>query len=129
MEIIPYAFGGVPLLSLAGDFDHAAVPSFTKAAEKALGEDSGRLLLQVTDCPYVDSGGIGCLVSSLRRVRPAGWLGVIAPSPDVLRLLTMVGLTVDPSFRVFSGLEEVRASLAQPPVTGRGLAGGRIPAR
>ena len=37
MEVIPYSFGGVPLLSLAGDFDHDSVSSFTEQAEQALG--------------------------------------------------------------------------------------------
>lgn len=114
MEVIPYFFGGVPLLSLAGDFDHASVSSFGEEAEEALGKDGSRLLLQLTDCPYIDSGGISCLLSSLRRVCDHGWLGVIAPSPDVLRLLQIVGLTIDPSFRVFSGLDEVQTYLQEP---------------
>ncbi len=114
LEVVPYSFGGVPLLSLAGDFDHDSVSLFTQQAEEALGNDGKRLLLQLTDCSYIDSGGIGCLLSSLHRVRGQGWLGVIAPNPDVLRLLQMVGLTVDPDFRVFSGLEEVQAHLQGP---------------
>lgn len=117
MEVIPYSFGGVPLLSLAGDFDHDSVSSFTEQAEQALGTDGRHLLLQLTDCPYIDSGGIGCLVSSLRRVRHDGWLGVIAPSPDVLRLLRITGLTIDPSFRVFSGLDDVQTYLHGPLVS------------
>jgi len=114
MEVIPYSFGGIPLLSLPGDFDHASVSSFTEEAEEALGKDGSRLLLQLTDCPYIDSGGIGCLLSSLHRVRDQGWLGVIAPSPDVLRLLHLVGLTIDPSFRVFSSPDDVQAHLQEP---------------
>ena len=113
MEIIAYSFESIPLLSLAGDFDHASVSSFTEEAEKALGKDGNRLLLQLTDCPFVDSGGIGCLLSSLHKVRHRGWLGVIAPSPDVLRLLQIVGLTIDPNFRVFSGLDDVQAYLRE----------------
>jgi len=113
LEVIPYSFGGIPLLSLAGDFDHASVSHFTEKVEEAVGKDGRRLLLQLTDCAYIDSGGIGCLLSSLRRVRNRGWLGIIAPSPEVLRLLEMVGLTIDPSFRLFSGLDEVQAYLQE----------------
>jgi anti-anti-sigma factor len=114
MEVTRYSFGGIPLLSLAGDFDHASAPYFTGEAEEALGGDGSRLLLQLTDCPYLDSGGIGCLLSFLRRVRGGGWLGVIAPTADVLRLLHIVGLTIDPSFRVFSGLDDVQKYLQEP---------------
>jgi len=116
LEVIPYSFEGIPLLSLAGDFDHASVSAFSEKLEEALGEKGSRLLLQMTDCPYIDSGGISCLLSAMRRVRDKGWLGVIAPSPDVLRVLEMVGLTIDPSFRVFSGLEDVQTYLDGPSV-------------
>ena len=116
MEIVRYSFGGIPLLSLAGDFDHAAVTSFTEESQGALGEGGGRLLLQLTDCPYIDSGGVGCLISSLRQVGGHGWLGVIDPHPDVLRVLKMVGLTIDPSFRVFSDLDDVQSHLQEPAV-------------
>jgi anti-anti-sigma factor len=116
IEIVRYSFGGVPLLSLAGDFDHDSVTSYAEEAEEALGKGGSRLLLQLTDCPYIDSGGVGCILSSLHRVRHEGWLGVIDPNPDVLRLLQIVGLTIDPNFRVFSGLDDVQTYL-QGPVT------------
>ena len=118
MEVVPYSFAGIPLLSLAGDFDHASAPSFAEEVDAVLDAGGSNLLLQLTDCPYIDSGGIGCLISSLRRVRDPGWLGVIAPHPDVLRVLKLVGLTVDPDFRVFSSLEEVQAYLQPPEATG-----------
>lgn len=114
IEIVRYSFGGVPLLSLAGDFDHDSVASYAEEAEEALGKDGSRLLLQLTDCSYIDSGGVSCILSSLHRVRREGWLGVIDPNPDVLRLLQIVGLTIDPDFRVFSGLDDVRAYLQGP---------------
>jgi anti-anti-sigma factor len=111
LEVISYSFGGIPLLSLAGDFDHSSLALFRQKTDDALGDDGIRLLIQLTDCSYVDSGGVSSLLTLLHRVRTKGWLGVIDPSPDVLRLLQMVGLTIDPSFRVFSGLDEVEEFL------------------
>ena len=113
LEVMSYSFGGIPLLSLAGDFDHSSLALFGQEVDKALGGDGARLLLQLTDCIYVDSGGVSSLLTLLHRVRHRGWLGVIAPSPDVLRLLQMVGLTIDPSFRVFSNLDEVEEFLQE----------------
>jgi anti-anti-sigma factor len=107
LEVVSYSFGGIPLLSLAGDFDHSSLSEFRKKADEALSDGGMRLLLQLTDCTYIDSGGVSNLLTLLHRVRNRGWLGVIAPSPDVLRLLQMVGLTIDPSFRVFSTLDDV----------------------
>jgi anti-anti-sigma factor len=113
LEVISYSFGGIPLLSLAGDFDHSSLSLFRQKADEALGDDGTRLLLQLTDCSYVDSGGVSGLLRLLHRVRTRGWLGVISPTSDVLRLLQMVGLTIDPSFRVFSSLDEVEEFLEQ----------------
>lgn len=111
LEIVRYSFEGVPLLSLDGDLDHGSAQAFDEAAAQALGQDGRRLLLQLTDCQYIDSGGVSSLLMLLRRVRPDGWLGVIAPSPDVKRLLDLVGLTLGPNFLVFTSLAEVKAYL------------------
>jgi anti-anti-sigma factor len=113
LEVMSYSFGGIPLLSLAGDFDHSSLSIFRQEVEKALGDGGVRLLLQLTDCTYIDSGGVSSLLTLLHKVRNRGWLGVIAPSPDVLRLLQMVGLTIDPSFRIFSSLDEVEEFLQE----------------
>jgi anti-anti-sigma factor len=113
LEVVAYSFGGIPLLSLAGDFDHSSLPTFRTQADHALADGGFRLLLQLTDTTHIDSGGVSSLLALLHKVRNRGWLGVIGPSPDVLRLLQMVGLTIDPSFRVFSNLEEVEEFLQQ----------------
>lgn len=55
-------------------------------------------LHQVT---YIDSGGLSVLLAAVRLLREQGWLGVIGPNANVHRLLEIVGLLVDPSFRVF----------------------------
>jgi len=113
LEVIGDSFGGIPLLSLAGDFDHSSLSGFRQNVDEALRDDGTRLLLQLTDCSYIDSGGVASLLTLLHRLRNRGWLGVISPNSDVLRLLQMVGLTIDPSFRVFSGLDEVEEFLLQ----------------
>jgi anti-anti-sigma factor len=100
LEIISYSFGGIPFLSLAGDLDHSSLGLFREKTDEALSGKGTRILLQLSDCSYVDSGGVSALLTLLHRVRNRGWIGVIAPSPDVLRLLQMVGLTIDPGFRV-----------------------------
>lgn len=111
LEVVTYSFGGIPLLSLAGDFDHSSLTEFREKAGDALAEGGNKLLLQLTDTSYIDSGGVSTLLSLLHQVRNRGWLGVVGPSPDVLRLLQMVGLTIDPSFRVFSSFDDVEEFL------------------
>ena len=115
LEVITYSFGGVPLLSLAGDFDHSSAALFGERANQALESGGTSLLLQLTDTAYIDSGGVSILLALLHTVRNRGWLGVIGPNPDVLRLLRIIGLTIDPNFRVFRDLDEVGEFLRHGP--------------
>jgi anti-anti-sigma regulatory factor len=69
------------------------------------------LLLDLSDCSYADSGGLGSLFSVLQILAPRGLLGVFGANRDVYRLLEMVGLVRTPVFRVFSDEKAVRAAL------------------
>ncbi len=111
LEVATYSFGGIPLLSLAGDLDHSSLALFREKTDEALSDGGTRLLLQLTDTAYIDSGGISGMLSLLHRVRNQGWLAVVGPNVDVLRLFQMVGLTIDPSFHVFGNLDEVESFL------------------
>ncbi len=102
MEIVKARMGGVPLLQVVGDLDHETSPMLLVAAEETLDPKTAHLLLDLEACHYVDSGGLRVLVQILKNVKSRlGWLGVIAPTKDVQRLLERVALIGDPSFRVF----------------------------
>ena len=47
------------------------------------------------------------ILQVLRRVKETGWFAVLAPNTDVLRLLTLVGVTIDPAFRVLETLDDI----------------------
>ena len=100
MELTTSQRGGIPVISVRGDVDHAAQTAFAEAARIALGADGNRILFDLSECPYMDSGGLSVLLSLLRRAGPAGFIGVISPSPDLLRIFEIVGLTADAGFRV-----------------------------
>ena len=102
MEIVKARMGGVPLLQVVGDLDHETSPMLLAAAEETLDPKTAHILLDLEACHYVDSGGLRVLVQILKNVKSRlGWLGVIAPTKDVQRLLERVALIGDPSFRVF----------------------------
>lgn len=111
MEILKTVLLGVPVLKVTGDLDHLTAPALEKAVRDVLTVDGSRILLDLEDCLYVDSGGLSVLLFALRRVPETGWLGAIAPNPNVLRLLEIVGLTANPNFRVFSGSNEALIAL------------------
>jgi anti-sigma B factor antagonist len=110
---------GVPVLQVVGDIDHHGAEKFLYAAEVALISSGTRILLVLEACPYLDSGGIGVLISLLRRVKArSGWMGIVAPSENVHRLLEIVALTRDPDFMVFANQMRAEERLRDEPADG-----------
>ena len=100
-----------PLLKVAGDLDRSNGSRVVEWGEEVYGEGSRVLLLDLSECPHMDSGGLGSLFSLLQILAPRGVLGVYGANSEVYRLMEMVGLISTPSFRVFSDEAEVRAAL------------------
>jgi len=57
---------GVPLLRVNGDVDHSKAPSFEAAVQEALAGSDCRLLLDLSGCRYIDSGGINVMIQRPR---------------------------------------------------------------
>jgi len=111
MKVLATSLSGVPLLKVIGDVDHSTSPALDQSVQEALGPNGMRLFLDLADCPYFDSGGLSVLLCTLRQLSGKGWLGVIAPGPNVLRLFEILGLTVAPDFRVFAETADAKAAL------------------
>jgi anti-anti-sigma factor len=112
MEVVQTTLSGIPVLRIVGEVDHANSSEVDAAAKAALALGGSRLLVDLTDCSYIDSAGLGVLLSVHKMVQDTGWLGVIGAKAGVLRLLEIVGLTTGPSFRLFSDVQEASATLA-----------------
>jgi anti-anti-sigma factor len=113
VELSATSLCGVPLLQIVGDIDHFSSSELDGAVQEALGDTGVRLLLDLSECAYLDSGGLGVLLMTLRRVRDKGWLGVIGCNRDVSRLFLISGLHSDPGFRIFSDSKAASAALAE----------------
>jgi anti-anti-sigma factor len=111
MEILQTSLSGMPLLRVTGDVDHSTSAELDAIARSAHSLDSSRLLVDFTSCPYMDSGGLGVLLTIMGVVRDKGWLGVIGPNPNLMRLFKITGLASDPAFLVFTHLEEASAAV------------------
>ncbi len=101
MELQIASLNGAPLLELEGDIDHNNCGTVESALQEALADNGPVILFDLSRVTYLDNGGICVLLAGCRRVRDTGWLGVINPNQNVHRLLEIVGLLVDPGFRVF----------------------------
>ena len=111
MDVRKTALSGLPVLKVIGDVDHSTASALEEAVEGAISADGLPLLLDLTDCPYLDSGGLSVIISAVRKVRGKSWLGVITPNANLSRLFELVGLTAEPGFRVVSSSGEATAAL------------------
>ena len=117
MDVKVSLLGNIPMVEAHGDIDHNNCGSVEAALSNALDEGHVIVLLDLRDVTYIDSGGLSVLLSGVRRLRDQGWLGAVGPNSNVRRLLEIVGLLVDPNFRVFADLSEAEAAAAQPAVS------------
>ena len=103
---------GIPLLRVDGDLDRVTGAKLVHWGEEASGGGNRLLLLDLSGCQYVDSGGLGSLFSLLELLTPRGVAVAFGTSPDVERLLETVGLLRTPAFRIYFDEAAVRAALA-----------------
>lgn len=114
MEVKKDTLAGLPLYRLAGEMDHAGAPKVSEFLEADLPETiEGGVLIDLSAVPYVDSAGLSVLSRVLALCRGEGWLGVIAPSPNVFRLFEIAGITTRQSMVVLKDEEAVPAYLEE----------------
>jgi anti-anti-sigma factor len=101
----------IPMLKVVGELDRVNGSKVVEWGEEELKVGSQMLLLDLSECSYADSGGLGSLFTVLQILAPRGVLGVFGAKRDVYRLIEMVGLATTPAFRVFSDEKAVRAAL------------------
>ena len=85
-----------------GDLDVGSVARVRETLDDALSLRPGRLVVDLTACPFVDASALTMLLDVHRRAwRAGGVLTLRGCSPRVLRLLSLTGLR-----RVFDLSEE-----------------------
>jgi anti-sigma B factor antagonist len=112
MEVRTATIGKIPLLDARGDIDHSTCGNLQSAMDEAFTSGHNIILVDLNNVTYVDSGGLSVLLAGVRSLREKGWLGVIGPNANLRRLFEIVGLLVDPSFRVFDSQEAAKAAVA-----------------
>jgi anti-anti-sigma factor len=117
MNVRVTSLEGAPLLEMQGDIDHSTCTAVETALDGVLSCGTTIVFLDLSQVTYIDSGGISVLLSQARRLRGKGWLGVIKPNANVRRLLEIVGLFADSSFRAFD--DRLAAMAALPVETGK----------
>lgn len=94
-----------------GELDAYTVSSFRDALGRLA--SSPKLLIDMSDVPFVDSAGLGALIGGIRRTREAGGeVAVCCNRPTLVRLLHTTGF--DRIVTVADTIEDAAAALNQP---------------
>jgi anti-anti-sigma factor len=115
VDIVQELLGDTPVLRIKGDLDRPSAPALEEALHAHLRTGIHRLVLDLSGCPYVDSGGLATIMVTSGELRDDGMLAVIAPSLSIRRLLELVGLYEQKRCGVFKAEEEAVAALSLAP--------------
>lgn len=80
-------------LVITKDMDLYAVPELKQAILTCIAEKKADIFLDATDMGYIDSTGLGVLVSSLNKVREyGGSMAIKGLKPHIRRIFHLTGL-------------------------------------
>jgi anti-sigma B factor antagonist len=93
MQIDVKQHGDIQVMHCGGSLDADTVPAFKKVAYDLVGGGSTRFVIDCTDLTFIDSMGLGVLISLLRRVRQRnGDVKVAALSDEVKTIFEITRL-------------------------------------
>ena len=84
----------VLVINIAGELDQATVPELEGALDDAIANASESLLVDLSECSFIDSSGLAALVAARQRVLDSDGrgFGLCCPDEQVRRLLNITGL-------------------------------------
>jgi anti-sigma B factor antagonist len=107
--------GGIRLLEVNGELDLSTASQLEEPLEQTVGSPDAAVLIDLTDCTFIDSTGIAMIVRAWQRVDGSagnggeGNLVLCCQNEQVRRVLEVTGL--EHSLRVFQTREEAAAAL------------------
>lgn len=85
---------GASVVEVAGEVDAHTAPTVRDAVEAAI-VPGARVIVDLSGVSFLDSTGLGVLVTALKHVREAdGTLDLVVTSPRVLKVFELTGLDV-----------------------------------
>ena len=107
--------GGIRLLEVNGELDLSTATQLEEPLEEAVSSPKAAVLIDLTDCTFIDSTGIALVVRAWQRVDAGagnggeGGLVLCCQNEQVKRVLEVTGL--EHSLRVFATRDEAAAAL------------------
>jgi len=98
----------VPVLAVAGEIDVYTAPKLRSQLLALANGGHSTVIADLSEVTFVDSTGLGVLVSGLKRFREAGGdLRLVVTAPQILKIFEITGLA-----DVFSVHETVASAVA-----------------
>jgi DNA processing protein len=95
----------VCVISLKGEVDVYTSPSFKERLVSAIDDGCTRIIVDLEGVEFIDSSGLGVLVSGLRRVKEnEGVIRLVCTREPILKVFRITGL--DRVFPIFGSLDE-----------------------
>lgn len=86
---------GRTVVSAAGELDAHTAPALEAEVGPVSTRPGGSLIVDLSEVSFVDSTGLGVLVTALKHAREAGGtLDLVVAAPRVLKVLALTGLDV-----------------------------------
>jgi anti-sigma B factor antagonist len=104
-------------VTVFGELDQGTAPELRGVLAEALGDSDGGVLVDLSDCGFIDSTGLSLLVETKRRLgEDQRRFGVCCADADVRRLLELTG--IDQAVSLFDTRDEAVTALSTPSRTG-----------
>jgi anti-anti-sigma factor len=82
---------GVTVVRVRGELDQATSPALEEALAQS--PDGDNVVLDLTDCSFIDSSAIRVVLAGAKRVETAGGaMSLVVPTPGVLRALEIANV-------------------------------------
>ena len=102
-----------PIVKVDGDLDAHEARAFGKAARRVMRGKGRQAIIDLRDCTYIDSAGLGVLFSLVSWARKnGGKVAAVGPRSRVLHVLRLVRLTDERGFQVFADLDSAQAFMS-----------------
>ena len=104
--------GGLTVLRVSGDLDAADASTLSLALISATAS-TGRVVIDLSECDFIDSSGIAAIVEAWRGPdgpESRGRVALAGPSDQVDRIIRITGL--DESIAIFDTTSDALAALA-----------------
>jgi anti-sigma B factor antagonist len=103
---------GLDAVGVAGELDQSTAPELRTALSAVFdGPRGGAVLVDLSDCSFIDSTGLSLLVETKRQLAEGSRrFGVCCPDADVRRLLELTG--IDQAVGLFDTRDEAISALS-----------------